>query len=270
MKRNRIIKPCLRDGCPNHLEIPPCRLETAKYCSQHCKGLHKSMLKYGIKQELPEAKTIVWSKRLAYVIGIIATDGTLRKNRNSFKIGMKDKSVIEFIRHVIKEEVTGRENAIITETKVISEKKYVLYSYSFTSPLFFQFCLDVGLMPNKSLCLGELNIPKEFFPYFLLAVIDGDGNFNTLKRKLKSKTVEHKHVRIFSGSDEFLFWLNNQVSKVFQIESGTIVNDTGNRRNPKFTLFWSNKEAVQGILKGIYQDGFYVLERKFEQVRQLV
>jgi hypothetical protein len=228
------------------------------------------MLKYGIKQELPEAKTIIWSKRLAYVIGIITTDGTLRKNRKTFKIGMKDKEVIEFIRSVIKEEVTGRENAINTEIKVVGNKRCLLYSYSFTSPLFFSFCLDVGLMPNKSLCLSKLHIPKEFFPSFLLGVIDGDGNINSLKRELKGKSVVHNHLRIFSGSVEFLFWLNNQVTEIFQIESGSIVSETSCRKNPMFTLFWSNKAAVQRILKGIYQEGFYVMKRKFEQVKQLL
>lgn len=270
MKKNRITKACIREGCPNTRDIPPHRLETFKYCSPTCKGLYRSMIKYGIKQEFPEASIIVWSKRIAYVIGIIATDGTLRKNRNTIKIGMKDREVIEYVRNVIKEEVTGRENAINIEKKVAGNKEYKIYSYSFTSPLFYMFCLDIGLMPNKSLLLGKLHIPKEYFSSFLLGVIDGDGNYNTLKRVLKSKTVEHKHIRISSGSDDFLYWLNKQVTEIFQVDSGTIVKDTKNRRNAKFTLFWSNKKAVQGILKEIYKKDFYVLKRKFDQIKTLL
>lgn len=251
-------------------EITPYRLATAKYCSRSCMGIHKSMLKHGIIQKLPEAKTITWSKHLAYVIGIIATDGTLRKNRNSVKVGVKDKDVIEFVRKVIMEEVTGRENAINTEIRIIGNRKYIIYSYSFTSQLFYDFCLDIGLMPNKSLCLGKMNIPKNIFPHYLLGVIDGDGNFNTLRRKREGKDSLYNYVRIFSGSEKFLLWLNSQVSCAFQVNSGSIFKDEKGRKNPKFTLSWGNEQTVQMILNGIYHEGFYVMRRKFEQIKHLL
>ncbi|WP_142289579.1 hypothetical protein [Gottfriedia luciferensis] len=224
------------------------------------------MVEFGIKQQLPEAKDIIWTKRLAYVIGIIATDGTLRKNRKTIKIGLKDRRTIKFIRKVIKEEVIGREYAIYIDKKKIGKKTFLLHTYQFTNHLFYDFCICIGLIPNKSLILKDLLIPTEFFPYFLLGVIDGDGNYNTLVRESKQGVIKHYHIRIVSGSEDFLIWLNKEVSANFGVKEGSIVKDVKGRKNPKFTLFWSNKKAVKTILDSIYVDDYIGMASKKKKI----
>jgi len=271
MKKNGTMKKCIREGCSVFFYVPKNRILTAKYCSRHCMALHRKMLQFGIKQELQEPTSITWTDRLAYVIGIIATDGTLRKNRKTIKIGMVDKEVIEYIQEVLKEEVLGRKYNIFIDKKRDKENIFNLYTYQFTSPLFYKFCLNIGLMPNKSLILQELIIPKEFFSSFLSGVIDGDGNINVLRRKLKDGTnAEHLHVRIFSGSEDFLMWLNNEVSVNLGVEKGTIVKEEYCRKNPKFTLFWSNRKAVNKIISILYSNGYYVLNRKIGMAKSLI
>lgn len=49
------------------------------------------------------------------------------------------------------------------------------YRVQFGDVAYYDFLLDAGLTPNKSLTIGKLRIPVEFYGSFLRGVFDGDG-----------------------------------------------------------------------------------------------
>jgi len=265
---------CSRD-CHNksgrkEITCPWCKKEftvrkssKAIFDSYSCKGFYYSSLKNGIVQIKSEKKNIQWSDNIAYLIGLIASDGTLRKYRKCIRIASKDMQQLENVQQIVCDEITGRKNKIIPEHKKVGDKVFITNSYQFTSKVFYEFCENIGIMPNKSLILGNIDIPEKHFSHFLRGIIDGDGNYNILRREYKTYKVNHIHIRVISGSFLFVDWLNEECTRIFNIQKGTIVKEIRKAPNHnKYTLFWSNKRAVTTLLEKIYSGDSYFLERK--------
>lgn len=262
-----IIEPLHNDSHKNKLvtclwcgkEFSTKKNSNQKFCCHACNGFYYNCLKYNVEYVKPEKTTITWTSNLAYFVGLIASDGTLRKYRNTIRIASKDIDLLEDIRTIVCEEITGRKNRIVTENIKLGEKIFVNYSYQFSSGLFYNFCLNIGIMPNKSLILGEIKIPGQYFKDFLRGIIDGDGNYNPQDKRV--------YVRIFSGSYDFLYWLNDQCKQYLEVYRGIIVKD---KDRSKYTLFWSTKAETNKIINIIYKDAEFYLDRKRESVKELI
>lgn len=64
--------------------------------------------------------------------------------------------------------------------------------------LFYRWLIDVGLMPAKSLRLGPLKVPDEWFRDFLRGCIDGDGSILTYTDHYNaSKDPRYVYTRIY-------------------------------------------------------------------------
>lgn len=110
-----------------------------------------------------------WSPELAYAIGLITTDGTLSKDGRHLALVSKDKQQLENFLQALK-----LKNKIGTHFSGSGKKAFRV---QFGDVHFYNFLLDIGLMPNKSKILGNLKIPKVYFFDFLRGHFDGDGTF---------------------------------------------------------------------------------------------
>lgn len=233
-------------------------------CGNSHKGFYQTYKRYNFEIVKDEVTTITWCKKLAYIIGIIATDGTLHINRHLIKISSNDYILLIEIRDIVCDLITGRKLKIVSNKKTNENGKiFTNYTYSFTSELFYDFCLDIGLTPNKSLTLGHLQIPKIYFADFLRGTIDGDGNYNTLKHYSKNGEKDYIYIRIFTGSLAFVEWINDMCLKYLNV-SGVIVQE----RLQKFVLIWGKGLNVDKILSYIYSNCDIYLERKWLQLQK--
>lgn len=223
-------------------------------------------LKYKYQSTKEAAKIIHWSRKLSYLLGIIASDGTLRKDRKLIKISSNDYDLLEEIRDFVYEAITGSLLKIKCNKKTMNGKIFYNYTYAFTSELFYNFCLDIGIIPNKSLTLGELKIPDAYFSDFLRGVIDGDGGYNIIKRNYPVRTIFYINTRIISGSFIFLSWLNQMVFKNLGFY-GSIVLPKGNLNTS--TLFWSKDVENNEIFKYIYSNCDIYLHRKWRKLQDI-
>ncbi|WP_088103124.1 LAGLIDADG family homing endonuclease [Halalkalibacter urbisdiaboli] len=164
-------------------EILTYRLKEKNYCKEHYGFANTVRNGTYIKQVKAELDEITWNKNIAYLIGIVATDGTLRKDRNQIKITSKSKRYLTDLLYKIIIEFTGRDQDVNEVTAKFQGKEYTHYQLQFTSTPLYQFCLEIGLEPNKTYNLNKLAIPDEYFGDFLRGVIDGDGNYNLDKRR---------------------------------------------------------------------------------------
>lgn len=128
---------------------------------------------------------------LGYICGFIATDGCLNKGNKviSFANKPEDFSTIEWIGNTL---VTPKPNFYISRT---------MFGFRATLPKLYQFCLDMGITPAKSLTL-DVNLDnksEEFKRYFLRGVIDGDGSVIFC-----SKTPSKSIIKIASASKKFI------------------------------------------------------------------
>lgn len=115
------------------------------------------------KDVLPDDKT------LGYICGLIATDGHLDKNYPIISIGLQasDEETLFFLLRSILDRFGDK-------TRYFKNKQAIV---KFTAPKLYQYCLDMGITPKKSLTLDVRLEDKsdDFKRYFLRGVIDGDG-----------------------------------------------------------------------------------------------
>jgi hypothetical protein len=239
-----------------------------KYKSHHCCNQHRafsSIKNRGaeIKQVGKELEKISWNQSIAYLIGLIATDGTLRKSRNQIKITSSDKDFLIIVTEIIFG-ITGRIQNVLYEEVKFKGKKYNSYSIHFTSDPFYKFCLNIGLTPNKTFTITSLNVPDDYFSSFLRGVIDGDGNYSfSNKNKCEIKT------RIYSGSIKFLEWINESCKRIYKIGGANIYYES-NELGRKCVLFFCKVYENLLILESIYNNANYYYPKKYEKVMHVV
>lgn len=196
--------------------------------------------------------SIEWSKELAYVIGLLATDGNLSIDGRHINFTTKDYQLVKTVKVLLNlTNKIGRKSR-----KAGGEKKY--YVLQFGDVNFYNFLLKIGLTPNKSKTLQRVDVPKKYFLDFFRGCMDGDGNINTFKHP-ESKNLQLR-IRIFSASKDFLLFLQSEFDK-YKIY-GRIRTHAG-----IYVLVYAMGSSKK-ILNKIYYSGFNgCLQRKYNQAK---
>ena len=155
-----------------------------------------------------------WSPALAYVLGIIATDGNLSSDGRHINITSKDKSVVLQVKKALK-----LKNKIGKKSREKSERKKY-YVLQFGDKNFYEFMLSIGLTPAKSKTISKIIVPEIYFYDFLRGCIDGDGNINVVFHP-ESKLPQLR-LRLYSASKNFLLWIAESIRKNAKINGGWI------------------------------------------------
>ncbi len=188
---------------------------------------------------------------LWYLVGLIASDGSLSMDGRHINITSKDEF---FLKKVIL--MTRLENKIGIKNK---GKINQAFQIQFSNKNLYEFLLSVGLTPKKSLSLGKLDIPKEFFIDFLRGLIDGDGSIRSWIHP--TNLHEQWSLRIFSGSNVFIAWLKSQIEGYFGCKGKIHSALRPERENLIYTLKYG-KIAAKKILKNCYYKNALGLDRK--------
>ncbi|MFH1441198.1 MAG: LAGLIDADG family homing endonuclease [Candidatus Omnitrophota bacterium] len=144
---------------------------------------------------------------LWYLVGLITSDGCLCKDKRHVDVTSKDKDFLQGIR-----EQLGLISKVCVKNKGTLKQAYRI---QIANKGFYDFLLSVGLVQNKSLILGTLNVPRQFFIDFLRGMIDGDG---CIRRWIHpSNGREQWSLRIYSGSKEFIEWLKETTEALLKI-----------------------------------------------------
>lgn len=202
----------------------------------------------------PCVKDLSTPQKIWYIIGYIATDGSLSIDGRHINITSKDRGHLYNIKNALHSKNTiGRKTRLISE-----EKKYSQLQLGDVN--FYKYLQSLGFTTRKSLTLGEININNDFFNDFLRGVIDGDGNISTWVHRTNNHT--QWTLRIFSASPNFINWIKVKIAKEFSISGRLYIRLARNRDNPMYVLKFG-KIAAKNILKQIYYPGCLSLERKF-------
>ena len=188
---------------------------------------------------------------LWYLVGLITTDGCLANDGRHIDITSADK---QFLARIILS--MGLINKIGIKNKGNINQAYHI---QIANKNFYEFLLSIGLLPNKSLKLKRLSIPKEFFNDFLRGVIDGDGCLRSWIHP--SNNHEQWSLRIFSGSKVFIKWLESRIEESTGCRGRVHSDFSPHRMHRLYTLKYG-KLAAAGILKNCYYKGAFGLERK--------
>ncbi len=199
-----------------------------------------------------------WSPTLAYLIGIIATDGNLSSDVRHIVITSKDVKLLEDLKTFFSLSLKiGRKGSGSNP-----DKKYFVLQIGDTH--FYNFLLSINLTQNKSKTIGKLLIPKKYFYHFLRGCIDGDGNIDIYTHKESSR--KQVRIRLASASYEFIEWISNEIRKDYDSVGGWIYSP----KNKSWHVLTYGKKDSICILRSVYKDKTIFLERKYKQAAQFI
>lgn len=153
-----------------------------------------------------------WSSNLAYIIGLITSDGNLSKDKRHINFTSKDLELLFTFKKCLR---IGNKISKKNRSKN-SEKKY--YFIQFSDINFYQFLVKIGLKDNKSKRLSKVLIPEKYFFDFLRGLFDGDGSIVSYFDK-RWKNSYMFYLVFTSGSPLFVKWLREKIYKLIKIKA---------------------------------------------------
>lgn len=204
-----------------------------------------------------------WTGELAWVVGLIATDGNLSSNQRTVSVTSKDLDLLESVRTCLK-----LNNPIAPNRGGWGHA----YRLQWTSRGFHCWLMSLGLTPAKSLTLGALDVPDEYFADFFRGCIDGDGSIVTyVDRYNASKNSKYVYDRLFvslvSASPCFLQWIQQTVLRLRSISGHLNVGRSAGRRD-MWRLRYAKRDSVN-LLRWMYHaPGVPALHRKREHAER--
>lgn len=205
----------------------------------------------------PKGEPIKWSPEIAYIVGLITTDGNLSPDGRHLDITSNDFQLLETAKNCLK--IKNR----ITPKFSGSTGWKSSYRIQFGNVIFYRWLLDMGLMPNKSKIIGSLKIPKKYFFHFLRGFLDGDGNILRYMDKVFPKS-ERLYLRFYCASIIHLKWLQKNIKKLAKID-GRIKKDTR-----IYTLVYAKKESLKLIPLIYSRKDVPCLIRKYKLVESFI
>jgi LAGLIDADG DNA endonuclease family protein len=147
---------------------------------------------------------------MAYIVGLIATDGCLITGRRAINFKSADEQLVRTYLDLL-----GRTNRIGIERTRAGRP---IYRVQFSDARLYEWLRSVGLSPRKSLSLGAIDVPDEFLADLVRGLLDGDGN--TTNHVWKADTsrrsdyyYEWLRTRFVSASRSHLEWLKERLQR---------------------------------------------------------
>ncbi|MEK7603069.1 MAG: LAGLIDADG family homing endonuclease [Patescibacteria group bacterium] len=156
-----------------------------------------------------------WSTSIAYIVGLMASDGCLQSDGRHLDITSVDTDQLENFNQGI-----GR---IMRISEKSNSSAVTAYRIQFSDVAFYDFLLQVGLTPNKSKTLGKLNIPTEYYAPFLRGLFDGDGScYGYYDPRWPTSFVYY--VSFSSASPAFLDFISTANRQIIGVKGNSIRN----------------------------------------------
>ena len=187
----------------------------------------------------------VWSHEMAWVLGLLVTDGHINKDTHTINFSQKDERILQVIATYLEADYvlapygkTKKTPTLIVNSKIMKEDLAIL-----------------GITPTKSLTVPFPNVPAEYLASFVRGVIDGDG---WVENRGYSTTVT-------SASLEFA----NALLELYQswcLKSGILIQTTKNQ-NTIYRIWVKGKADVAKLSEIVYNhadsENFHIYKRVF-------
>jgi len=196
---------------------------------------------------LRQAGDFVWSPPVAYAIGLIATDGNLSRDGRHISVVSKDLDQLEALRRCL--------GLRVSISAFQSKRGSLAGRVQWSDRAFYKVLLLIGLTPNKSLTLGQLAIPDEYYPDFFRGCIDGDGSILVyIDRHHTARNERYVYTRLYvslaSASRTFVDWIRSTVQRLTSLH-GVIEIQQRTGRRPIWLLRYAKRES-RALLRWMY------------------
>jgi len=191
---------------------------------------------------------IEWSPQMAYIVGLMATDGCLASRSTAMNFKSADRELVATYL-----ELLGRTNKIGAQT---TKWGGLVYYTQYRDVRLRRWFESIGLTPRKSLTLGAISAPDEFMAALVRGLLDGDGSISNGVWKADTTRrsdyyYEWLRTRFASASRTHLEWLKSQLTRLIGLR-GWIWTDYA-RRNPMSCLAYGKADSVE-LLSWLYEN----------------
>ena len=199
-----------------------------------------------------------WSPEIAWTVGVIATDGCLGRNERQLTVSSKDFDFLSTVR-----ESLGGRGSITPYRKDVENPCFHL---QWSDRELHAWLRRIGLTPAKSLTLGPLAVPDEYFADFFRGCVDGDGTvlvYTDRYHVAKSEryVYERLYVSLVSASRSFVEWIQITIQRLLGVR-GAILNSGGRRPRPLWRLRYAKAESIRLLGWMYYAPSVPCLTRK--------
>jgi len=214
------------------------------------------------KPKLPD-KDFRWTPELAYVIGLLVTDGNMSKDGRHITMRSSDAQLLETFKECLN---------ISTEIKQSKNDGWARkpsYRAQFSYVQFYRWLLKIGLFPAKTYTIGKIDLPDKYFKDFLRGHLDGDGCILTHKDHYNThKNPKYIYTRLWvkfmSASKIHMDWLRENIHRLLSVKGHFSErkpwreDQTASTWNLKF----AKKESIKLLSSLYYQPNVPCLIRK--------
>jgi len=162
---------------------------------------------------------------MAYVVGLMATDGCLISGRRQLNFKSADESLVKTFLTCLGRPPTPKRRFGRTD------KPH--YLTQFGDAAFYDWLRSVGLMPRKSLVLGAIAVPGPVFLDCVRGLLDGDGSILNYwydgGGKAAGRRYEGLTTRFVSGSRSHIEWLREALRRVLGISGNVAAPSPGDK-----------------------------------------
>jgi predicted DNA-binding protein YlxM (UPF0122 family) len=203
--------------------------------------------------EINEKFFSTWSSGMAYVLGLLFTDGCVSKTEGgsySVSLSLIDKDLLEKVRDAM-----GSKHPI----KSYNPQRN-LYHFGFGREKLMNDLLRLGLIKNKSLTVKFPSVPDDYLRDFIRGVFDGDGSiyFEPRSKYEKIRTSFTSSSRDFIYKlEEGLRFLGMPKRKIYQQKTKNSIS---------YTLKYGHRHSIK-LFSILYKDvaeNMY-LDRKYNK-----
>ena len=178
-------------------------------------------------RRVPNLVLDAWpSPELAYVVGLVASDGNLQKQNNCMQLVSTEREIVDNCATLLR---LTDPHIIVWNQGFPRKTAYMLQVCDFR---FRGFLEARGLTPNKTLTIGALDIPDSVFADFMRGELDGDGGWYVSKGW---RGVQYLIGKFTSRSQRYLEWIHGRVLYLTGIDG----------RLQKSRLYYNGKKAEQ-------------------------
>jgi hypothetical protein len=198
-----------------------------------------------------------WITNFAYAMGLLATDGSLSKDGYHFDFTSKDKELVKTFSNCLGLKVK------IGKKYCGSGKRNESFRVQFGDIEFYKWCLNFGLMPNKSKTLEALKVPDKYFFDFLRGCFDGDGSMYAYWDPRWHSSYMF-YLQFASASPDFLLWVQSSIKCLIGIEGKMNKGGRGT-----YQLRFAKKDTKIIFNKMFYSNNIPFLKRKFTKAQKI-
>lgn len=201
------------------------------------------------------------SADMAWILGFLASDGCVGKNRNSIHINLarKDREILEKIQAIM-----NIENKIVDYTNT---KGYECSELSWTSAEHKKDLAEYSIIPQKTLILKPpYKLERQYWIDYIRGYFDGDGSINLISNS-NGRGNGNLRWQVCSATKEILEFILDFFETEYNIPKVRI--QVEQNKNPLYFIQYSSV-ATRTIYQHLYTPGALYLARKKEHFENII